>query len=203
MAGETLKEARRRRGLSQRGLARLAGVPQSTISEIESGRRQPTLPLLGRILDRIGRPVEIRLFTEDRFATTAVVRQAARALGGELPGGVADSQAAREDAALRSILDLRDALLREDPERALSLVAERPGTCGDRRFDALVAAVVEDACARHRVSPPYWTQEPDRFVRPFWYLSEVEGLHWWEFATAPGAFVRHGVLAAQDELESA
>lgn len=203
LASEALKEARRRRGLSQRALARLAGVPQSTISEIEAGLRQPTLPVLGRILDRMGRPVDLRLVAQDRFSANVVVRRAARVLAGELPDGVSDSNAAREDAAFREVLDLRNALLRSSQAEALALVADRPGSTGERRFDALVAAVVEDACARRGLTPPSWTEEPERFVKPFWYLSQVDGLHWWEFSTAPGAFVRHGVLAGEEELRSA
>lgn len=203
LASEALKEARRRRGLSQRALARLVGVPQSTISEIEAGLRQPTFPVLGRILDRMGRPVDLLLVAEERFSATSVVRRAARVLAGELPAGVGDSKAAREDAAFREVLDLRDSLLRSSQAGALALVADRPGSTGEKRFDALVAAVVEDACARLGVTPPSWTEEPERFVKPFWYLSDVDGLHWWEFSTAPGAFVRHGVLAGEEELRSA
>lgn len=45
-----LKLARRKKNLSQRELARLAGVRQPTIAEIESGRRQPSWPLLCKIL---------------------------------------------------------------------------------------------------------------------------------------------------------
>lgn len=203
LAAEALREVRRRRGLSQRALARLTGVPQSTISEIEAGLRQPTLPLLGRILDRTGRAVELRLVAEDAFSAPSVTRRVSRALSGIAPEAADDSQAAREDAALRAVLDLRDAILRSEPARALTLVTDPPGLCGDRRFDALIAAVVEDACARIGVRPPSWTEEAERFVRPFWYLSEVAGLHWWELTNAPGALVRHGVLAAEDELRSA
>ncbi len=49
---------------------------------------------------------------------------------------------------------------------------------------------------------PRWTNDRRRFAKPFWYLSENPALHQWELATAPAAFVRHGVLAAADELES-
>lgn len=48
--GALLKLARRKKGLSQRELAQLAGVRQPTIAEIESGRRQPSWPLLCKIL---------------------------------------------------------------------------------------------------------------------------------------------------------
>ena len=62
--------------------------------------------------------------------------------------------------------------------------------------------LVEDECARKDVLPPRWTEDRRRFVKPFWYLSENPALHQWELETAPAAFVRHGVLAAADELES-
>jgi transcriptional regulator with XRE-family HTH domain len=50
LAGNVLRVARARTGMSQRELAEAAGVPQSTIARIEFGVRQPSLPLLARIL---------------------------------------------------------------------------------------------------------------------------------------------------------
>jgi transcriptional regulator with XRE-family HTH domain len=49
-AGSLVKLARLKRGLTQRELARRAGVPPATVAEIESGRRQPSWPVLCRIL---------------------------------------------------------------------------------------------------------------------------------------------------------
>lgn len=49
-AGNLLKAARARTGLTQRDVAAAAGVPRATIAQIESGRRQPSFPLLYRIL---------------------------------------------------------------------------------------------------------------------------------------------------------
>lgn len=48
--GALVKLARAKASLSQRQLADLAGVPQPTIAEVESGRRQPSWPLLCKIL---------------------------------------------------------------------------------------------------------------------------------------------------------
>jgi transcriptional regulator with XRE-family HTH domain len=50
LAGNLLRRARAQKGLTQRQLAALAGVPQSSIAKIESGARQPTVPVLTRIL---------------------------------------------------------------------------------------------------------------------------------------------------------
>lgn len=53
--------AREKRGVSQRELARAADVPQSTISTIESGLRQPSVEMLERLLGAAGFALETRL----------------------------------------------------------------------------------------------------------------------------------------------
>lgn len=64
LAGNLLRIARARRGMSQRELAEAAHMPQSTIARIESGTRQPSLPVLARILAAAG--LELRI-TVDRY----------------------------------------------------------------------------------------------------------------------------------------
>ena len=52
--GERLREMRRQRVLSQRDLALLAGVPQSTVARIEEGKQTPrpsTIRKLAKALD--------------------------------------------------------------------------------------------------------------------------------------------------------
>jgi transcriptional regulator with XRE-family HTH domain len=63
LAGNVLRIARARAGLSQRELAAAAHVPQSTIARIESGTRQPSLPVLARILAAID--LELRITVAD------------------------------------------------------------------------------------------------------------------------------------------
>jgi uncharacterized protein len=53
-AGALLRRARKRAGLSQVDLATRAGVTQSVISAYESGQRQPSLPVLARLVDAAG-----------------------------------------------------------------------------------------------------------------------------------------------------
>ena len=52
--GPELRDLRSRRGLSQRELARRAGVSNATISLIEHGRTDPSLGLMKKILDALG-----------------------------------------------------------------------------------------------------------------------------------------------------
>ncbi len=52
--GRRLRTVRAKLGLSQRSLARKAGVPSSTVSLIEGGRTNPSIGSLKRLLDAAG-----------------------------------------------------------------------------------------------------------------------------------------------------
>jgi transcriptional regulator with XRE-family HTH domain len=59
--GPTLREQRRRRGVSQSALARRTGVPQPAISRIEGGEEVPSLERFGRLLAGLGLRAELEL----------------------------------------------------------------------------------------------------------------------------------------------
>jgi len=58
-AGAVLRTARKRAGLSQVELAERAGITQSVISAYESGRRQPSLPMLAALVEASGYELEV------------------------------------------------------------------------------------------------------------------------------------------------
>lgn len=58
-----LREIRLRHGLSQRKLARQAGVANATISQIEAGKLNPTVSMLKKVLD--GVPIRLSEFFSD------------------------------------------------------------------------------------------------------------------------------------------
>lgn len=60
-SGALLREARTRAGLTQAELALRAGTTQSVISAYESGRRQPALPTLARLVEASGQELEVRV----------------------------------------------------------------------------------------------------------------------------------------------
>ena len=60
-AGAVLRTARKRASLSQVELASRAGVTQSVISAYESGRRQPSLPMLAVLVEAAGYELEVRV----------------------------------------------------------------------------------------------------------------------------------------------
>lgn len=63
--GNRLRQIRQRLSLSQRQLAKTAGVANATISQIESGRLNPTVGMLKKVLDGI--PISLSDFLADEF----------------------------------------------------------------------------------------------------------------------------------------
>jgi transcriptional regulator with XRE-family HTH domain len=78
VAGSLLQLARARLGLSQTAFADLLGIAQPTLSAYESGRRQPTMPTLLRLLARAG--LELRLELVDLDNRDAVLAEWERTL---------------------------------------------------------------------------------------------------------------------------
>lgn len=57
-AGSLVREARRRAGMTQTQLAERAGVTQSVVSAYEAGRREPSLPVLLRLIAATGHALD-------------------------------------------------------------------------------------------------------------------------------------------------
>lgn len=59
--GARIRARRRELGLSQRALAEITGVSLHTLSDVESGKGNPTLAILTRILKPLGLELSIRI----------------------------------------------------------------------------------------------------------------------------------------------
>lgn len=70
----TLREARLAAHLSQRQLAARAGVPQSTVARIESGRMMPRVDTLDRLLRGLGSRLGAECW-EDRGVDIWLIRE--------------------------------------------------------------------------------------------------------------------------------
>src|SRR3954451_17926682 len=64
-AGPLVREARQRAGMTQGQPAERTGVTQSVISAYESGRRQPSLPVLLGLIACTGHCFEVRWVSAD------------------------------------------------------------------------------------------------------------------------------------------
>jgi predicted nucleotidyltransferase/DNA-binding XRE family transcriptional regulator len=60
-AGDVLREARKRARLSQTDVARRSGIAQSVISAYESGRREPGVQTLARLVQATGHQLEFEI----------------------------------------------------------------------------------------------------------------------------------------------
>jgi hypothetical protein len=80
------------------------------------------------------------------------------------------------------------------------MVAEPPASTGDKRYDAMMAALVEYSCVHHDVSIPSWVDEPDRFLEEWWFVSGMRSLHANAIVHSPISFKRRGVFITEGSL---
>lgn len=59
--GKMIREARKRKGLTQRELGEKLGIGEPTVNKYESGKQNPTVDTLKRIADALGVTLNISL----------------------------------------------------------------------------------------------------------------------------------------------
>lgn len=189
-AGAALRRARRAAGLTQEQLADLAATSQSAIAAYESGARQPTLPVLERMVAATGYVLRVTVEADPRLFRLTDLAREIRAAHGEL------------QRQLRLVFEfLRSA--EDDGRPLILLVAAEPGATGDSRFDALLAAAAEDLCVRAGVRPPAWVHEPSRFLDAAWWVSDLPSGRAHALVHAPASYRRRGVMIDRADLEAA
>lgn len=103
--GDKLRRERERRGLSQRQLAKRAGVANASVSQIEAGKLNPTVSMLKKVLD--GMPLSLAAFFSDAEERPGQVFFRAAELVEIAEGGVTFRQVGG-DLSGRSIQLLRE-----------------------------------------------------------------------------------------------
>jgi transcriptional regulator with XRE-family HTH domain len=187
---DLLRGPREAIGLSQRGLAALARVPQPSIAELESGAQaDATIGLVERLLDPCGSQL-ISVPT-----TTPTVAAAAIGLRESVRKG-------RDGLRLRQLLQVNDDLAREEPATRIALCLTPPPLTGDVRVDAFLAAVCEYRLRAVRLPIPAWTSQSSRYCDPTWDVAGIPALAEDVRRSTPAPFKRHGVLIAKEDLES-
>ena len=190
-AAELLRAARRRAGLSQTRLAALAGTTQSAIAAYEGGTREPTVPVLVRMLAAAG----------ERLALASEPDPALYRLA-DVARDIAAADPADPDRRLRLVLEfLRGA--RDDGHPLALLVAAEPPPTGDPRYDALLAAVAEDLCVGVGEPPPAWVHGAGRFLAGAWWVSDLPSARAAALVHAPASYRRRGVMLDRHDLVAA
>lgn len=190
IAADMLRRSRHAAGLTQVELAALAGTSQSAIAAYESGARQPTLPVLTRMINATG------------YVFRATVELAPELL--RLTDVAREIRAARGDVQrqLRLVFEFLRAA-DQDGHPLVLLVAAEPELTGDPRFDALLAATAEDLCVDAGIAPPSWVQEPSRFLDGAWWVSDLPSGRAQALVHAPASYRRRGIMIDRHDLEAA
>lgn len=187
VAASLLGGARRYRGLSGRALARMAGCSQPGLTEVERGRKDATSDRLERLLAAMGYQLAV---LPTRLGTAA-------ATSGEVGEFLARGDF---EGATRVVWQLAADLAGADPALRVGLTILPPAPTGDVRFDALIAAVVDERLSRDGLPRPIWLDEPWRRLDVPWDLEPVVALREEARAHTPAAILRHGIYLDADEL---
>jgi len=81
-----------------------------------------------------------------------------------------------------------------------ALLSTPPALVGDRRFDALLAAIAEYVCARCGILAPAWVEDEGRFLEQWWFVSGIKSLHADAIVNSPISFARRGVFITAGAL---
>ena len=188
-----IRNARQQAGLSQTELARRAGTSQPTLASYEAGRVVPRIETVVRLLEASDH--------ELCWAARPKVRRGAvpmAAVGQEIRVILRDEG---ERGAWRRLLDFVDDFRASPRAGQAFLVADSPELCGDTRFDAAMAGLVELLCDEAGLPWPDWTSAAERFCEPWWFVSGLPGFEAMAFRDSPIELKQHGVFVNEGAFE--
>jgi hypothetical protein len=107
-----------------------------------------------------------------------------------------------DNEALRWIAQFVAEFRRAGAADRAELVADEPPPTGDRRWDAMLAGVVEQLCFEHQLAVPGWAMDPGRFLEQWWFVTSYSSLHPSAFVETPVALANRGVFIHRQSLES-
>jgi transcriptional regulator with XRE-family HTH domain len=190
-AAALLRRARLDAGLTQTRLADLADTAQSAIAAYESGTREPTLPVLTRMLAAAGMRLELDVLPDETLYRLC-----------DLAQDIMSIEPSNEKHRLRLVFEFLRHVQYDQRPLAL-LVAVEPEPVGDKRFDALLAALAEHLCVHANIDPPAWVYESTRFLDQAWWVSGLASARAAALVHTPASLRRRGVMIDRRDLESA
>src|SRR5215471_17135025 len=183
------RRLREERGLSQAVVAGRIGTSQSWVARMESGEVDPSLSSVRRYLDAIGASLELR--SDDGLPDFRAMSLAdlARSIRRHLADG---------EYVLRACLQFIDDFHETDEAGRSGLLETAPAATGDPRWDAFLAGLAEHLAYHGGLPVPRWTQRKERFLRTWWFLSDLPSVRASAMAESPAAFRRRGVFVTDD-----
>jgi len=86
---------------------------------------------------------------------------------------------------------------------AARMWASAPRSTGDIRVDAAFAAMAEYLARRDGWDVPSWARLPGREAWPWWFVTDLRGLHPRALVESPSSFRRRGVFITSGALDRA
>jgi transcriptional regulator with XRE-family HTH domain len=178
--------------LTLASVARCAGTSASNLSAYEHGHKRPNAATLARI----NAAIEAGAASPIHRAALLTVPACAAAIRTDVRSGRASTA-----DTLRYVREMiNNAVFVVDNELDRAAFFAEPSTTGDRRWDALLAGVVDRLAQQHGFDRPEWTTR--RYVVPFWFVGTTPALHAYAFAHSPVALANRGVFIDPADLES-
>lgn len=181
---------RERQGLSQRELARKAGIAYKTLQLLESGRHDPRWSTLVRIASALGRRAELQ-----EAATSSLLGPTGDSIS-EISSRIVEEG---EDSWRLWLFNFVDAFERRPDRR---WVVEAPDPRVPHPVLALLASTVEFLCRKHGISVPWWCAGVPPLSRP-WFVAGIENLKAAALAESPAQFRRRNIFVLSNFLERA
>lgn len=179
---------RREKGISQRQLARLAGLAYKTIQLIESGEHDPKISSLSAIAKALGYPpTEIQEQIENLFATPP---DSIRIISEQI-------HRSKKDSWKIYFFNFVDAFRKsKDP----AYVAKAPVEDLTGRLKALLTSTVETLCQELHLNTPSWCAGISPLENP-WFVSGVENLKAMALIESPIHFRKRNIFVLSNFLE--
>jgi hypothetical protein len=99
--------------------------------------------------------------------------------------------------------DYTSVLRHQGVPAAARMWADAPRGTGDTRVDAAFAAMAEYLARRDGWTVPPWARLPEREAWPWWFVSDLRGLHPQALVESPSSFRRRGVFITSGALDRA
>jgi hypothetical protein len=104
--------------------------------------------------------------------------------------------------ALVQMLDDYESVLRHrGRDAAARMYTRAPRSTGNAQVDAAFTALAEHLSRRDGWRAPAWTRDPAREAMPWWFVTELRGLHPTALVESPPSFRKRGVFITRGGLE--
>lgn len=180
-----LRDARTHAGLSRRALAAKAGVPTSTVSRIEDGLSDPSLTMLGRLVDAAGSSLVIESRPRDDRVTLAELATAVDENAGRLK---------IDWTRLRGFVDW----VEHHPDELAEAIADPPASTVPL-LNVILAALAEQLADERGSQRPRWTRAFGPLEKP-WSPPSTPRMRAAFEETAPEPFRRRNLVLSRSAL---